>query len=147
MLTRQYDCSGIDWSAVASLFIDVGWGPREPAELAAAFATSSHMIFIHDGAHLVAVGRTLDDGRYYAMLVDVAVSPLHQGAGLGAEIATYLRACLTSYRIVTLTAAPGKAGFYRRLGWLPQSTAMIWPTSEQQRALHVAAASSNEAME
>jgi len=135
-LARRHDTAGIDWNDVAALFTDVGWTRRDPAQLAAAFATSSHVIFIHEGECLVALGRTLDDGRYYAMLVDVAVAPSHQGAGLGAEVVAYLRGCLVDYRFVTLTAAPGKEGFYRRLGWLHQSSSMIWPVSAEQRTAH-----------
>lgn len=82
-LIRRHDTAGIDWNDVAALFTNVGWTRRDPFQLAAAFATSSHVIFIHEGERLVALGRTLDDGRYYAMLVDVAVAPSHQGAGLG----------------------------------------------------------------
>lgn len=79
----------------------------------------------------------MDDGRYYAMLVDVVVKPSHQKLGLGREVVSYLRERLTSYNFITLTAAPGKEAFYLKLGWQRQETAMIWPVSESQREQHV----------
>jgi GNAT superfamily N-acetyltransferase len=49
------------------------------------------VIFVYDGGELVGFGRTMDDGRYYAMLVDVVVKPSHQGRAIGSEIVTWLR--------------------------------------------------------
>lgn len=126
----------VDWRAVAALFAEVGWGDRDPGQIHAAFAKSSHVIFIYDEQELAAFGRTMDDGQFYALLVDVVVKPSHQHAGLGRKIVGYLKDQLDSYRFITLTAAPGKEAFYLKLGWQRQATAMIWPVSEQQRVLH-----------
>jgi hypothetical protein len=132
---RIYSIEGVSWPLVAALFAEVGWGRRDPAQIRAAFEKSSHVIFIYDQGELVAFGRTMDDGCYYAMLVDVVVKPGRQG-GLGREIVTHLREKLEGYRFITLTAAPGKDGFYSKLGWMRQSSAMIWPVSELQREQH-----------
>lgn len=138
-MKKSYSTENIDWAAVAALFAQVGWGERDPIEIEAAFQRSSHVIFIHDGENLVAFGRTMDDGRYYGMLVDVVVKPDRQGAGLGRAIVTHLREKLATYKFITLTAAPGKENFYRKLGWLRQDTAFMWPTSDQQKKLHAKA--------
>jgi hypothetical protein len=122
--------------AVADLFAEVGWGQRDPAQIRAAFEKSSHVMFIYEGGELLAFGRTVDDGVFIGMLVDVVVKPSRQQSGLGREIVTYLREKLAGYKWITLSAAPGKDEFYLKLGWLRQSSAMIWPVSEQQRELH-----------
>jgi N-acetylglutamate synthase-like GNAT family acetyltransferase len=126
----------VNWTAVANLFAEVGWGQRDPAQVRAAFDKSSHVMFVHERGELIAFGRTMDDGCYYGMLVDVVVKPGCQHAGLGREIVTYLREKLDGYKFITLTAAPGKDAFYLKLGWLRQASAMIWPVSERQRELH-----------
>ena len=126
----------VEWSDVAAMFAEVGWGRRDPAQIRAAFEKSSHVMFIYEAGELLAFGRTMDDGCYYGMLVDVVVKPGRQHAGLGRDIVTCLREKLAGYKFITLTAAPGKEEFYLKLGWLRQSTAMIWPVSDQQRELH-----------
>jgi hypothetical protein len=136
---KSYSTENVDWSSVATLFEEVGWGQRDPELIRCAFEKSSHVMFVHDGKELIAFGRTLDDGCYYAMLVDVVVKPGLQLGGLGREIVTYLREQLTGYKFITLTTAPGKDEFYLKLGWLRQGSAMIWPVSEVQRELHAVA--------
>jgi GNAT superfamily N-acetyltransferase len=133
---KIYNTQDVDWEAVAALFVAVGWGERQPEQIRAAFEKSSYVIFIYEGPELVAVGRTMDDGCYYAMLVDVAVKPTFQGKGLGSDVVRYLREQLAGYKFVTLTAATGKDDFYLKLGWLRQKSAMIWPMTEAQRDAH-----------
>lgn len=135
---RIYSTQEVDWASVAAMFAEVGWGQRDPAQIRAAFEKSSHVMFIYDRGELLAFGRTMDDGCFYGMLVDVVVKPSCQQSGLGREIVTSLREKLAGYKFITLTAAPGKEAFYQKLGWLRQSSAMIWPVSDQQRALHAA---------
>jgi predicted N-acetyltransferase YhbS len=133
----RYSIENVDWTAVAAMFAEVEWGQRDPDQIRAAFEKSSHVMFVYDRGELVAFGRTMDDGCFYAMLVDVVVKPSHQPAGLGRQVVTLLRERLEGYKFITLTAAPGKDEFYLKLGWQRQSTAMIWPVSQRQRELHV----------
>ena len=133
-----FTTQSIDWKVVASLFEQVGWTGRRPSEIRSAFEKSSHVIFIYNADELVAFGRTVDDGQYYGLLVDVVVKPGHQQLGLGREVVNHLRSKLVGYKFITLTAAPGKEDFYLKLGWQRQATALIWPVSEEQRKLHVA---------
>lgn len=135
-MEKIYSTEHVDWPSVAAMFAEVGWGQRDPAEIRCAFEKSSHVMFIYESGELLGFGRTMDDGCYYGMLVDVVVKPARQQSGLGREIVTYLREKLSGYKFITLTAAPGKEEFYLTLGWLRQSSAMIWPVSEQQRKLH-----------
>jgi hypothetical protein len=133
---QVHTSAGVNWDDVASLFEQVGWGRRDPAQIGAAFARSSHVIFIYENDELLAFGRTMDDGCYYALLVDVVVKPGRQHSGLGREVVDFLRCALVGYRFITLTAAPGKEDFYLKLGWKRQATALIWPISDEQERLH-----------
>lgn len=132
----KHSTEGVDWDAVAQLFQQVGWGCRAPKELAQAFRQSSHVRFAFADQQLVGFGRTVDDGRYYALIVDLVVAPAFQGKGIGSRILTELRDDLESYFFTTLTSAVGKEGFYLKQGWLPQQTAFIWPRSERQQQDH-----------
>jgi GNAT superfamily N-acetyltransferase len=126
----------VDWREVVALFQAAGWGERDTTEIATAFARCPVRAFAFDGDTLVGVGRAIDDGRYYATIVDVVVSPAHQRRGVGRAIVAALQARLTGYLLVTLTAAPEVQGFYQRLGWQRQGTAMIWPRSAAQARAH-----------
>lgn len=123
---------GVEWSRVAEMFAAVGWGNRLAAEVAAAFAKSSSVAFVFDEQVLAGFGRTVDDGRYYAMIVDVVVDPDYQRHGVGALIMASLTESLRGYLQVSLTAAPDVQPFYQRLGWKKLKTAMLLPRSPQQ---------------
>jgi aralkylamine N-acetyltransferase len=84
----------------------------------------------------VGVGRTLDDGRYYALIVDLAIVPEFQGQGIGSRILAELKDEFSDYLFVTLTAAVGKEEFYSKQGWAHQKSAFMAPRSEQQRQNH-----------
>jgi GNAT superfamily N-acetyltransferase len=92
--------------------------------------------FAFEGSELVGVGRTIDDGRFYATVVDVVVRPPYQHRGIGRAIVEDLQSRMKGFLVVTLTAAPDVQPFYHRLGWRTQSTAMILPRSEEQARLN-----------
>ncbi len=135
-ITYTTDIVSVDWEAVAMLFVAVGWGKREPVELEKAFATSSHVRFAYFENELVGFGRTVDDGKYYALIVDLVISPKFQGKGIGSKILSELKDALYGYYFTTLTSAVGKEGFYLKEGWEKQKTAFIWPRSEKQKNDH-----------
>ena len=126
----------INWQAVSDLFQAVGWGYRKPEDIFQAFETSSHVRFAFCNGVLVGFGRTVDDGKYYALIVDLVVSPDFQCQGIGQKILAELRDELESYIFTTLTSAVGKEQYYIKQGWGIQKTAFIWPRSEKQRADH-----------
>ena len=117
----------VSWNQVAGLFQAVGWGERDPNDVRAAFARSTFKAFAFEGSDLIGFGRTIDDGQFYATVVDVVVSPLHQRKGIGRAIVEDLQSRMKGFLVVTLTAAPDVQPFYRRLGWRNQTTAMIRP--------------------
>lgn len=135
-ITYKTSTDRVNWETVASLFEDVEWGKREPAELKKAFTLSSHVRFAYDDEKLVGFGRTVDDGKYYALIVDLVISPIYQGKGIGKKILSELKDSLESYYFTTLTSATGKKGFYLKQGWEQQKTAFIWPRSEKQKHDH-----------
>ena len=133
----ENNLDNIDWKRVSNLFECIGWGYRSPEKIEESFRASSHSCFFYTSDNeLIAFGRTVDDGIYYALLVDVVVHPDFQGKGLGRKIVDYLKSKLAGYNFITLTAAPEKDGFYKKLGWKRQKSAFLWPKDEKQILLH-----------
>ena len=135
-LRIEMDSSSVDWNDVRKLFLSVGWQDRPPEDIRAAFGRSTHQLFIFDDRQLVACGRTVDDGRYYALICDLVVAPRYQGQGIGSRILSELLARCSGFEFVTLTAAEGKDGFYLNQGWRRQTSSFIWPRDEQQARIH-----------
>jgi aralkylamine N-acetyltransferase len=127
---------GIPWSQVVALFAAVGWGVRDPADVRAAFDRSTFKAFAFDAGELVGFGRTIDDGKFYATIVDVVVSPAYQRRGVGRAIVEDIQSRLNGFLVVTLTAAPDVQPFYRKLGWRNLTTGMIRPRSKEQARLN-----------
>ena len=122
----------VDWLGVAKIFSLVGWGNKDPDEIKTAFEKSSFIRFAYADDNLVGFGRTVDDGKYYAIIVDLVIHPDFQGKGIGKNILLYLKNSLESYTFTTLIFSTGKDGFYEKQGWKRQVTSFIWPRSENQ---------------
>jgi GNAT superfamily N-acetyltransferase len=129
---------GSPWKHMSDLFFKVGWGGRAPTDIQAAFLKSSYVRFAYHGDTLVGFGRTVDDGIYYALVVDLVIDPEYQGSGIGSRILAELKDDLKGFLFTTLTAAPGKDGFYLKQGWCRQKTSFIWPRTNNQRDNHAA---------
>lgn len=125
-------CKNVNWEEVANIIEIVDWGNRPVESLRLSFEKSSFTWFAYDGEKLVGFGRSVDDGYYYAWIVDLAVLPEYQGQGIGSEILKKLETDLKPFITTMLTAAPGKGGFYEKLGWLKQTAAYIFPRSKGQ---------------
>ncbi len=134
--TFNPDLDTIDWAYICNLFYKVNWRTRIEDEIKLAFSKSSVTVFIYLEDKIIAFGRTIDDGRYYAQLGDIIVDPEFQGNGLGKSLVTKINEKLENYHFVTLTAAPGKSDFYKSLGWKKQSTAFIWPQGPKELRQH-----------
>src|SRR5690606_36304609 len=111
----------------------VGWGNRNAEDIKSAFESSSYVSFAYSNGVIVRFGRTVDDGKYYALIVDLVIHPDFQGKGIGKNILSYLTNSLEGYAFTTLTSAVGKESFYLKQGWQKQKTSFIWPRSEKQR--------------
>lgn len=132
----QTDDTSVSWTEVANLFQAVGWGQREPEHIYGAFSKSTFKCFAFDGQKLVGFGRTIDDGKYCATVVDVIVHPAYHRKGIGGQIMKNLQRSLAGFLYVTLTAAPEVQPFYNTLGWRKAKTGMILPRSEEQARLN-----------
>jgi len=89
--------SDVNWTDVAELFHAMAWGERQPDHLRAAFGHSTFKCFAFDGTKLVGFGRTIDDGGYYATLVDVVVHPDYQRKGVGRQIMRTLQDAMKGF--------------------------------------------------
>lgn len=130
------DLNSIDWVQVLELFKKISWKHRLAEEIELAFNKSTVTIFVFDQDKIIAFGRVVGDGRYYAMLADIVVDPEHQGKGLGKYLVNTLNGQLENYHFVNLSAAPGADKFYESLGWKKQTTAFIWPQGPKQLRQH-----------
>ena len=115
---------GIDWEKLADVFRRAPLGEREPAALREAFANSSIRCFVFDAGELVGAGRALSDGVWHTLVVDVVLLPEYQGQGLGKAIMKFLADRSQSPKLM-LYSAPGKEGFYAKLGYRKMKTAMV----------------------
>jgi len=130
------DLATIDWAYVVSLFYKIEWKKRTPEEIEAAFRMSTTTLVVFDKEKIIAFGRVVGDGRYYAMLADIVVDPDYQKQGLGKYLVTTLNNQLENYHFVNLSAAPGADAFYKSMGWKKQTTAFIWPQGPKQLRQH-----------
>lgn len=130
------DLETIDWKEVSEIFQQVNWGIRLPKAIENAFKKSSITCFIKEEDTIVGFGRTVDDGKYYALLVDVVVRPEYQSKSIGTQIVNEIKSRLIGYNFITLTAAPNKEGFYQKIGWKKQKSAYIFPKDDKQRLEH-----------
>lgn len=130
------DLNTINWKDISELFQLVNWGIRQPEDIKNAFKKSSVSCFIKYKSRVVGFGRTVDDGKYYALLVDVVVHPEYQTKGIGTQIVNEIKNRLNGYNFITLTSALNKEGFYEKLGWKKQKSAYIFPKDEKQRLEH-----------
>ncbi len=110
------------------LLRSVGWDVRaaDPEGVATAIRESSEMAAAWDGDRLVGMARSLSDGALNAMIVMVIVRPAWQGLGIGERLMHALMDDHESMRF-TLLAAPGMDGWYAKLGFEPDSRAMVRP--------------------
>lgn len=107
---------GVDWRALAELFVLADLAGREGDKLRRAFLNSTAVCYVFDGSHLVGVARAISDGEYHAVIYDVAVHPARQRQGLGRQIMQHLLKRLPVWRVM-LVADPAVQPFYASLGF------------------------------
>ena len=123
----ENEVSGVSWERVSELFEAVGWDKSPPENLKQAFEKSTYVRIAYHQDKIVGVGRTVDDGKYYGMIVDLVVEPDYQERGIGSTILEQLRDEMAGFRIISLRAAKGKHGFYLKRGWKKSNSAFHWP--------------------
>jgi len=136
MLTVEYGCAGVDWEEVAATLARVGMAHFAPEAHRKAFEASHSVVFVREAdgtGGLAGFGRAISDGVYQAALYDIAVVPEMQGRGVGRLIVERLLERLPGCNVI-LYAAPGKEGFYRRLGFRRMNTGMALFSRQQAMA-------------
>jgi ribosomal protein S18 acetylase RimI-like enzyme len=120
----------INWESLAEVFLRAPLGKRDPGKLREVFQNSQIRCFVRDGKELIGAGRAITDGVRYTVIFDVVVMPEYQGRGIGKQIMKFL-ADRSRAETALLFAAPGKEGFYTKLGYRKMKTAMaIFPNPE-----------------
>ena len=77
----SFDCSEVDWDALAALIERAPLVKRDPAELRRAISNSYAVCFAYLDGVLVGTARATSDGVYYATILDVCVHPGLSGQG------------------------------------------------------------------
>lgn len=122
-LTISFDCSNVDWPRVADILQRVGMAHHAPDVLAKSFAASHTAVFVYDDDTLIGFGRAISDGARQAAVYDCAVLPEYQGQRIGSMIMERILERVDGCNVI-LYAAPGKEGFYRKLGFSRMKTGM-----------------------
>jgi len=128
---------GVDWDVLADIYARAPLAVRSAAEIKRAFANSYLCCFAWVDGQLVGAARATSDGVFYATVLDVAVDPGFQGAGIGRKMMHELLRRLPVQKVY-LTTVPGKEGFYEKLGFLHQTNAMgLFPLSAREEAVEI----------
>lgn len=128
---------GVDWDVIADIYARAPLAVRTAAEIKRAFANSYLCCFAWIDGQLVGAARATSDGVFYATVLDVAVDPGFQGAGIGRRMMRELLRRLPVQKVY-LTTVPGKEGFYEKLGFLQQTNAMgLFPLAAKEEAVQL----------
>lgn len=131
------DLSGVCWKRISELIKAVGWPQRSPEDLKNAFEKSTYIRIAYNQDTIVGFGRTVDDDKYYGMIVDLVVAPDFQGKGIGSIILQELKDEMKGFYIIGLMAAPGKHDFYHKQGWKKSNSAFHWSHNSKKEKDHV----------
>lgn len=132
-----FNRNGVDWDVLADIYARAPLAVRTAAEIKRAFANSYLCCFAWIDGQLVGAARATSDGVFYATVLDVAVDPGFQGAGIGRRMMRELLRRLPLQKVY-LTTVPGKEGFYEKLGFLHQTNAMgLFPLPAREEAVEL----------
>lgn len=130
----SFGIEAIDWGELASLYERAPLGARQPGQLERAFQSSFLTCIARKDGKIIAAGRVISDGEYYANIYDVAVLPEYQDQGVGRLIMEHLINGIGE-KFILLTTTVGKEDFYRKFGFRKHKTAMaIYPKSKAENA-------------
>ena len=114
---------------VQELFRSVGWVSGEyPQRLYKALMHSSRVTTAWDGARLVGLARTLDDGEMLACIHYVLVHPDYQRRGIAGTMLERIKEHYKNYLYIEVMPEESKnVPFYQKHGFqiMPEGTAMV----------------------
>ena len=115
-----------DAATMVGLLRSVGWDGRtdDPAALEQGIDRTTEFAAAWDGDRLVGTARSLTDGALHAHISTVVVHPRFQGLGVGERL---MHALMDGHEGVrfALSAAPGMDVWYAKLGFAPDTRAMV----------------------
>lgn len=102
-----------------TLFLSVKWeSGRHPEKLMRGMQNSSHVISAWDGAQLVGLVRSLDDGETVAFLHYLLVNPAYQGQHIGTELMERILEKLRGFLYIKIMPSdPKTIPFYEKFGF------------------------------
>jgi ribosomal protein S18 acetylase RimI-like enzyme len=136
MIELQFGTGHLDWDEVCLVIERAPLGKREPDKLRKAAENSYLVCSAHKDGSVIGFGRALSDGVYQSAIYDVVVLPEYQGQGVGKKIMQELLSRLPQgLGPVLIYVAPGKEGFYKKLGFEPLLTGMglFWLPGEARK--------------
>ena len=107
----------------------VGWQELSERQIEISLKNSTSLIVAMDGTKPIGMARTITDGGYFVLLVDVIVLPEYQKTGIGRELMTRLMTGINENInenetvCVSLMAATGKEEFYEKFGFTKRPNA------------------------
>lgn len=106
-----------------------GLSPKTAEAAARGLPASLFAVQVLAGSDVVGMGRVIGDGGCFYQVVDIAVSPAHQGQGLGKrimrEIVGYLDTHVPPSAYVSLIADGQAHALYAQFGFAPTAPASI----------------------
>jgi len=120
MITYTGELSPADYAMLRAC---AGWLALSPAQVESALHNSAFLVAARDGERAVGMTRLLTDGGYIAVVLDVVVLPEYRGRGIGREMMSravqHIKDSLQpgEHSYTLLTSAPGKEGFYEKMGF------------------------------
>ena len=134
-ITLVYSADSINWTALAEVYRLAPLGTYDPEHLQRAYEESQICCFVYHGTQLIAAGRALSDGEYFAFICDIVVLPEFQRQGIGTRIVNALSERSTAEKVL-LACVIGQEDFYRKLGFLKHKSVMaLYPNAEQYKEI------------
>ena len=129
-ITLEYSTDAVNWTELAEVYHLAPLGTYDPGRLQRAYEKSQVCCFAYHGTQLIAAGRALSDGDYFAFICDIVVLPEFQRQGIGTRIMNALTERLTAEKLL-LACVIGQEGFYRKQGFLRHKSVMaLYPNAE-----------------
>ena len=129
-ITLAYSTDSVNWTELAEVYRLAPLGTYDPKRLQRAYEKSQICCFVYYGAQLIAAGRALSDGEYFAFICDIVVLPEFQRQGIGTRIMNAMSERLAAEKVL-LACVIGQEGFYRKLGFLRHKSVMaLYPNAE-----------------
>ena len=134
-ITLAYSTDSVNWTELAEVYRLAPLGTYDPERLQRAYEESQVCCFAYSGPQLIAAGRALSDGEYFAFICDVAILPEFQRQGIGTRIVNVLSERSAAEKVL-LACVIGQEGFYRKLGFLKHKSVMaLYPNAEQYKEI------------